>query len=110
LRIAQETCPEVPFIFVSGTLGEELAIETLKLGATDYVLKPRLSRTAPSVRRAMREAEERAQRRQAEEALQRNEAYLREAQRLSHTGSFGSDVGTGKIYWTDETYCISDLI
>jgi PAS domain S-box-containing protein len=106
LRIAQEVCPEVPFIFVSGTLGEELAIEALKLGATDYVFKTRLSRIAPSVRRALREAEDRTQRKQAEEALQRNEAYLREAQRLSQTGSFGWRVRSGKIHWSDETYRI----
>ena len=82
LRIAQEIRPEVPFIFVSGTTGEELAIEALKMGATDYVFKTRLSRIAPSVRRALREAEERSQRRAAEEALQRNEAYLEEAQEV----------------------------
>jgi len=109
LRIAQEIRPEVPFIFVSGTTGEELAIEALKMGATDYVFKTRLSRIAPSVRRALREAEERSQRRAAEEALQRNEAYLEEAQRLSHTGSFGWQVARGKIYWSDETYRIFEL-
>jgi len=106
LRIAQENCPEVPFIFVSGTMGEELAIEALKQGATDYVFKTRLSRIAPSVRRALREAEERAERRQAKEALQRSEVYLSEAQRLSHTGSFGWRVATGEIYWSEETYRI----
>ena len=109
LRIAQETCPEVPFIFVSGTMGEELAIEALKQGATDYVFKTRLSRIAPSVRRALREAEERSERRQAEEALQRNEVYLSEAQRLSHTGSFGWRVASGEIYWSEETYRIFGL-
>ena len=44
LRLAISACPDVPFIFVSGTLGEEVAIEALKIGATDYVLKTRLSR------------------------------------------------------------------
>jgi PAS domain S-box-containing protein len=106
LRIAQEICPEVPFIFVSGTMGEELAIEALKQGATDYVFKTRLSRIASSVRRALREAGERSQRKLAEHALQRNEAYLEEAQRLSHTGSFGWHAASGKIYWSDETYRI----
>jgi PAS domain S-box-containing protein len=67
LEIAQEISPEVPFIFVSGTLGEEMAIEALKHGATDYVLKTRLSRIAPSVRRALREAGERTQRKLAEQ-------------------------------------------
>lgn len=71
LSIAQDQCPAVPFVFVSGALGEELAIETLKQGATDYVLKQRLVRLGPSVRRALREAEERAARRQAEDALRK---------------------------------------
>src|SRR5262249_60597968 len=109
LKIAQETRPDLPFIFVSGTLGEELAIEALKLGATDYVFKTRLSRVAPSVRRALREAGERSERKRAEEALQRNEAYLAEAQRLSQTGSFGWQVASGKIYWSDENYRIFEF-
>ncbi len=55
--LAREECSDVPFIFVTGTLGEEVAIETLKKGATDYVLKHRLSRLVPPVQRALREAE-----------------------------------------------------
>jgi PAS domain S-box-containing protein len=70
LGIAQDTCPEVPFIFVSASLGEELAIETLKHGATDYVLKHRLGRLVPSVQRALRETKERRERKQALEELQ----------------------------------------
>ena len=69
LAIAQRLCPDVPFIFVSGAIGEERAIEALKQGAVDYVLKDRLARLVPSVRRALREAEERIARRRAEEAL-----------------------------------------
>jgi PAS domain S-box-containing protein len=106
LKIVRKAHPEVPFIFVSGTLGEEVSIEALKLGATDYVLKTRLSRIGPSVRRALREAEEKIQRRRAEEALRRNEAYLVEAQRLSHTGSFGWQVSSGEIHWSEETFRI----
>ncbi len=106
LKLAQDARPDLPFIFVSGTLGEEVAIEALKIGATDYVLKTRLSRLVPSVQRALREARERAERKKAEEALRRSEMYLAEAQRLSHTGSFGWDVLSGEIYWSDETYRI----
>jgi PAS domain S-box-containing protein len=106
LELARSTCPDVPFIFVTGTLGEEVAIEALKIGATDYVLKARLSRLAPSVLRALREAEERAERKRAEEALRRNEAYLTEAQTLSHTGSFGWNVSSGEIHWSEETFKI----
>ena len=67
LKLALSACPDVPFIFVSGTPGEEVAIEALKMGATDYVLKTRLSRLAPSVRRALREARERTGQRKAKE-------------------------------------------
>ena len=106
LKLAQDSRPDLPFIFVSGTLGEEVAIEALKIGATDYVLKSRLSRLAPSVKRALREAADRTHRKRAEEALRRSEMYLAEAQGLSHTGSFGWDILSGEIYWSDETYRI----
>jgi signal transduction histidine kinase/CheY-like chemotaxis protein len=106
LALAHDARPNLPFIFVSGTLGEEVAIEAVKIGATDYVVKSRLSRLVPSVRRALREARERAERKKAEEALRRSEMYLAEAQRLSRTGSFGWNPESGEIYWSDETYRI----
>jgi PAS domain S-box-containing protein len=106
LKHAMKACPEAPFIFVSGTLGEEVAIEALKIGATDYVLKTSLSRLVPSVVRALREARERAERKQADEKLRRSEAYLTEAQRLSQTGSFGCKLSTGEMFWSEETFRI----
>src|SRR6202011_3840764 len=106
LKFAMQACPDVPFIFVSGTLGEEVAIEALKIGATDYVLKTSLSRLVPSVRRALREATQKAERKRAEEALRQSETYLAEAQRLSRTGSFGWNVSSGEIFWSDETFRI----
>jgi PAS domain S-box-containing protein len=106
LKIARRGWPQVPLIFVSGTLGEEVAIEALKIGATDYVFKTRLSRLLPSVKRALREAEEHIDLSRTEEALRRSEAYLAEAQKLSHTGSFGLDILSGKIYWSQETFRI----
>ena len=69
LNIAQEFCPDVPFLFVSGAIGEEIAIDSLKRGATDYVLKQRLDRLAPAVQRALEEAQERRERKQAQERL-----------------------------------------
>jgi PAS domain S-box-containing protein len=74
---ARGTCPEVPFIFVSGALGEEKAIELLKQGATDYVLKDRLSRLAPAVSRALQEVDERNERIRAEQALKESEIRYR---------------------------------
>lgn len=73
LEVAQARCPEVPFILVSATLGEELAIEALKDGATDYVLKQRLNRLVPSVKRALREAQERRDRQLAQREKERAE-------------------------------------
>jgi PAS domain S-box-containing protein len=83
LNIARQRSPDVPFIFVSGTLGEDLAVEALKCGATDYVAK-RGPRLVPSIRRALREARERTERNHAEEALRHSEAYLAEAERQAH--------------------------
>lgn len=77
LRLAKRVTPDVPFIFVTGTMGEEVAIETLKIGATDYVLKSRLERLGPSVHRALREGGERKVRHRAETELRRSNEQLR---------------------------------
>jgi PAS domain S-box-containing protein len=78
LKIAKEHAPDVPFIFVSGTLGEDVAIEALKTGATDYVLKTRLTRLGPAVTRALAEARERVERKHAEAAARRSQKELRD--------------------------------
>ena len=66
LDVAREILPDVPFVFVSGTIGEDRAVEAMRRGATDYVLKDRMSRLVPVIRRALQEAGERAARRRAE--------------------------------------------
>ena len=71
LAMVRERYPDLPFVFVSGKLGEEAAIESLKSGATDYVLKNRLSRLVPAVKRALNESEDRAKQRRTEQALER---------------------------------------
>jgi DNA-binding NtrC family response regulator len=63
LVIASALKPQVPFIFVSGTIGEETAVESLRNGATDYVLKDRPARLVPAIRRALKEAQEKVARR-----------------------------------------------
>jgi PAS domain S-box-containing protein len=77
LRLARQKCPETPVLLVSGTIGEEAAIESLKSGATDYVLKHCPERLGPAVRRAVEEAEERIQRRRIETELIRRDKYFR---------------------------------
>jgi diguanylate cyclase (GGDEF)-like protein len=71
LAIATAEAPEIPVIFVSGTIGEERAIEALRHGAVDYVLKDNLARLAPAVRRALQDAASRRAQQQAEERLAR---------------------------------------
>ncbi|MBT1072868.1 EAL domain-containing protein [Pelotalea chapellei] len=92
LRIAQNQAPDIPFVFISGTLGEEHAIETLKLGATDYVLKHRLSRLGPVIRRAFEESGERAARRQAQEALAKSEEMHRQIVETTQEGILTIDL------------------
>ena len=77
LRIARESRPDVPFIFVSGTLGEEAAVDSLLSGATDYVLKDKFARLIPAVQRALREAQDQRARREAEQALRQSEEKYR---------------------------------
>ena len=77
LKLARRRRPETPFLFVSGFIGEEVALESLKNGATDYVFKHNLARLAPAVRRALEEARERRERETAEAALHDREAALR---------------------------------
>lgn len=76
LAIANKLTPEVPFLFVSGKMGEELAVECMQRGATDFVLKQRIGRLAQAVERALSEARLKADRKQAEEQL--NILYERE--------------------------------
>ncbi|MBI5818192.1 MAG: PAS domain S-box protein [Verrucomicrobia bacterium] len=78
LELAHKKCPKVPFIFVSGTLGEETAVDAMHHGATDYVLKQRLTRLGPSVRQAVRRAEEHKLLAQMSQRLAENEKRYRQ--------------------------------
>jgi PAS domain S-box-containing protein len=77
LRLVRARAPDLPFILVSGAIGEDLAVDAMKRGAHDYVLKDNLARLAPAVARELEEAAGRRQRRQAEAALRESEARLR---------------------------------
>jgi DNA-binding NtrC family response regulator len=83
LDIAKEQCPQVPFIFWSGVLGDDAAVELIRRGATDYVLKDRPARLPSVIHRALAEAEQRAH-------LAELEDQLREAQRLASLGQLAA--------------------
>jgi two-component system, cell cycle sensor histidine kinase and response regulator CckA len=92
LRLFRERCLDIPFVILSGTMGEEIAIESLKAGATDYVLKNRLTRLAPVVQRALREQEEQRQRQRAEAEQQHLEAQLVQAQKMESIGTLAGGI------------------
>src|SRR4029077_10278724 len=91
LDLAVIHAPDTPFIYVSGTIGEERAIDALRRGATDYVLKSNLSRLSSAIERALREAALRAERRHSEQLRSEQEERLRRLTRtyrmLSSTSS-----------------------
>ena len=91
LDIARRALPDIPYIFVSGTIGEDRAVEAMKRGATDYVLKDRLSRLVPVVARALDERREREARRRAEEEISRQRAFLRQVIDIDPNFIFAKD-------------------
>lgn len=99
LAIARDRVPDVPFVFVSGAMGEELAIETLHGGAADYVLKSHLSKLAPAVSRALQEAAERRLRRRAEAKLAASEERFRKIAESAQDGLIIVDEDEIITYW-----------
>jgi hypothetical protein len=107
LELARSERPDLPFIFVSGMIGEETAVDALRIGATDYILKPRLARLVPAVQRALREARERAERRVAAEAARRSEKELLDVIEAIPTMAFTSLADGGSVWvnrrWVEYT-------
>jgi len=101
LELARTMRPETPFVFVSGTLGEEVAINALKSGATDYVLKYRLPRLVPAVRRALAEAEERRALQRAEAAMVQSEFKYRQLFECLSEAALLADATTGRVLDTN---------
>jgi len=103
LALAKELSPAIPFIFYSGTIGEEVAVESLKKGATDYILKQRPHRLATAVRNALHNAEERSRRRQAESELKKIEDRFRIISRATNDVIWEWDIKTNQV-WLSENF------
>lgn len=101
LELAHEKLPDVPFLFVSGTIGEDTAIDALKSGATDYVLKQRLARLVPAVHRALTDAAERAALRRAEEAMVQSESKYRNLFECLSEAALLTDLRSGRVIDTN---------
>ncbi len=110
LKFCRATTPELPLIFVSGTINEEQAIEALKLGATDYVLKHRLSRLAPAVVRACEEVRARREKSVTDRRLHETELFLQTAMEVGQIGSWTSSLeGDGELVWSRGSHHIFGL-
>ena len=103
LKIARAKRPQTPFMFVSGTIGEDTAIEALKNGAIDYVLKHRLMRLIPAVDRALRDTEARAENERAEVAMRESEHKYREVFECLGDAAFLADEKSGKVIDTNRS-------
>jgi PAS domain S-box-containing protein len=113
LKLAHTLAPNVPFICVSGAIGEDKAVELLKQGATDYVSKNQLDKLPLVMQRAIKEIKERTERQFVEEALRESERFLSESQKAAGIGSYVTELKTRiwkaspqiyKIFGIDETY------
>ncbi|MPM41125.1 hypothetical protein SDC9_87775 [bioreactor metagenome] len=101
LQFVRQTLPDVPFIFVSGTIGEDAAIDALTQGATDYVMKSRLARLIPAITRALTEADNIQQRKLAEQALIESNDQFRAIADSAVAGIIFSD-NTGKVVYCNQ--------
>ena len=106
LHYVREKYSDIPFIFISGTMGEDAAIQALTEGATDYVLKQKLSRLAPAVVRALRDAENRAERRRAEETLRESEERFRAVANSANDGIVSTDNQGIIFYWNKAAHAM----
>ncbi len=104
LTLAQRACPDVPFMFFSGTIGEDRAIASLKAGAIDYVLKDNVRQLAPAVRRALKQVEERQRRRDAEEALKESNARFEQMAAAIDQVCWLSDTAGGQMLYVSPAY------
>jgi PAS domain S-box-containing protein len=102
--------PEVPVVIVSGVLGDEAAVDLLKTGAVDYVLKGNLARLPAAVERAISVEHGLRARKAAEQALRATNDLLQTVERIAHTGGFDWDIASGTIVWSEETYRMFGLV
>jgi len=109
LEILKSSDLDLPFIIISGTIGEESAVSALIAGAHDFIIKGKFARLGPALERELREAEVRSERRQAEASLRENDRLLSEAQRLGHIGSWSLDIRSDILQFSDEMYHLLDI-
>jgi PAS domain S-box-containing protein len=109
VEVLKGTGIDIPLIIVSGAIGEETAVECMRLGARDFFMKGKLSRLSSAVDRELTEAESRRLRKQAEEALKKSQNLLVETEKIGKVGGWEFNIDTGKQSWTEEIYNIHEV-
>jgi two-component system sensor histidine kinase UhpB len=108
--IKEKLAPDTPFLFVSGSIGEERSVELIKNGVTDYVLKDKLFTLSSKVIRALKEAKERREQKQTEQELILSEKCLARAQHVAHIGSWELNFLNNTVRLSDEACRIYGLL
>ena len=106
LAVLKQSGLDIPFIIVSGAIGEETAVALMKAGANDYVMKDRLARLVPAVQKELREAESRREHKRLEEARRNEQIMLARTESIAHVGSWEWDIATDTVNWSDELFQI----
>ena len=106
LHIINDRHVHTAFIIITGTMSEEYAVNVMKEGASDYILKDRLQRLPSAVLSAIERNDLKAEREKYLADVIAREALMKEAERLARFGSFSSDLRTGTAYWSDGLYNI----
>ena len=106
LAVLKESGLDIPFIVVSGTIGEELAVEMMRAGAHDYLMKGNMVRLGPAIKREIGEARSRSARREAEQGLLESADRLTMALSAAHMGVWEWDIDTGRVFWSKECLAI----
>jgi len=102
LAMARERSPNIPFILISGLVGEETAVQAMQSGADDYLFKGNLRRLLPAIDRELHDAEARSKAAHTERLLEKGERQLADAQRLAHLGTWHVDLENNIAVWSDE--------
>ncbi len=108
-RIRNELAVHTPFLYVSGRIDEELYIECIRNGVTNYVFKDKLFTLSVKVERAIKEAKEREQKHNLLLNLEQSERRLARAQRVAQIGSWETDLSNFHVAWSEETYRIFEI-
>ncbi len=109
LQLAKERVPEVPFILITGSMNEETAVECMKAGAWDYIIKEHIKRLGSAIVNALEQKHIRQEQRQLESALNKSQSMLIETEKIGKVGGWEFNIDTMKQTWTEEVYRIHEV-